>query len=257
MHKFALLQLRRRLPRGKWLAAAAFVVVACTGAAVAIAGGNPSTTQSVDATFDATTVKNRIVKTCTGKDGDTYEVTHATYTGDASSIDSRLDGPVVIRIKSIYNTTKSLGRVTGKVHGDKVNGKLTAVNTKGTLEGFLNGSVHDPGGRLFMNISADYSSAGGLSDGEFGTGSSTNTAIIFQGACSKAEGLKGPKGASGATGPKGPKGATGATGPKGPKGATGATGPKGPKGHKGPIGPKGHKGATGPTGPTGPKGPKK
>jgi hypothetical protein len=207
MDRFARLKLR---PRGKaWFAVAGFIAVACTGVAVAIAAGHPATIKSVDATFTATTIKNRTVQTCTGDNGDSYEVTHATYTGESSSDESRLDGPIEIRVKSIYNTTKDLGSLEGNVkvkkpeHGDKAHGKLSAVNTDGTLEGFLKGGVHDPGGKLFANASAGFTSAGGFTDGKLGTGSATNTAIIFSGGCPRAEGPKGPKGA---TGPKGPKG---------------------------------------------------
>ena len=245
MDKFALHQLRRRVPRGKaWFAVAVLAAVAGTG--VAIAAGNLATTKSVDATFSATTVKHRTVKTCTGADGDTYEVTHAAYTGSSDSDDSRLDGPIEIRVKSVYNTTKKLGHLTGNFRGDKARGNLSAVNEDGTLEGFLKGGVRDSAGKLFANISADYSSAGGFSDGELGNGSPNNTAIIFGGACPKGEG------AQGSNAPKGPKGKNGSSGPSGP------SGPHGPKGkNKGPSGPSGASGASGASGPKGPKGPKK
>jgi collagen type VII alpha len=244
MDKFALLKLRRRVPRGKaWFAVAALAAVAGTG--VAIAAGNLATTKSVDASFSATTVKHRTVKTCTGADGDTYEITHATYTGSADSDDSRLDGSIVISVKSVYNTTKELGHLTGNFRGDKARGNLSAVNKDGELEGFLKGGVRDSAGKLFANISADYSSAGGFDHGELGNGSPDNTAVIIGGACPEGQGAQG---SNAPKGPKGPKGATGATGPKGPKGATGATGHKGPKGPKGPKGATGHKGATGATG---------
>src|SRR5260221_10241959 len=130
MDKFALLRPRR--PRGKaWIAVAAVVAVA--GTVVAIAAGALATTQSVDATFNATTVKHRIVRTCTGADGDTYEITKATYTGTAASGDSRLDAAIEIRVRSVYNTTKALGQLDGKVPGDNARGNLSAVNTEGVL----------------------------------------------------------------------------------------------------------------------------
>jgi hypothetical protein len=251
MDKFALLRPRR--PRGKaWIAVAA--VVATAGTVVAIAAGALATTESVSAMFDATTVKNRTVKTCTGANGDSYEVTHATYTGTAVSKDSRLDGTIEIRVNSVYNTTQDLGRLEGKVHGDHVRGSLNAVNTNGTLEGFLKGGVHDAAGKLFANISAKYTSGGGFSEGELGTGSTENTAIIFSGGCGKAEGTTGLNGPKGASGPKGPKGTSG---PKGPKGTSGPKGPKGASGHKGPKGATGPSGPSGASGPSGPHGPKK
>jgi len=250
MDKFALLRPRR--PRGKaWIAVAAVVAVA--GTVVAIAAGALATTQSVSATFDATTVKNRTVKTCTGENGNSYEITHATYTGTAVSKESRLEGTIEIRVKSVYNTTQNLGVLEGKVHvrnSGSARGNLSAVNTNGTLEGFLKGGVHDSAGKLFANISAGYSSLGGFSGGELGSGTPTNTAIIFSGGCGNAEGTTGLNGPKGASGPKGPKGTSG---PKGPKGASGHKGPKGPKGATGPSGPSGASGASGPSGPHGPK----
>ena len=127
--------------RRAWLAGAAVVALTATG--VAIAGG-PSTTTQVSATFTATTVMQKDVQTCTGVDG-TYEITHATYSGTAVSSDPHLNGPVRIDVKSVYNTTKSLGWLSGKLRvdnsttGDRAHGNLSAVNVGGQLQGFLSG----------------------------------------------------------------------------------------------------------------------
>ena len=177
--------LQRRLHKRVWLAGAA--VAALTIAGVAIAGG-PSTTNSVSATFTATTVVRQHVHTCTGADG-TYEITHATYYGTSSSSDPNLNGQIRIDVKSIYNTTKSLGWLNGEVHvdgstsGDRTHADLSAVNTGGQLQGFLSGSEAGPGNRLLANVSASFASATGFGSGQLGTGTATDTAVVSSGSC--------------------------------------------------------------------------
>lgn len=177
--------LQRRLHKRVWLAGA--VVAALTIAGVAIAGG-PSTTNSVSATFTATTVVRQHVHTCTGADG-TYEITHATYYGTSSSSDPNLNGQIRIDVKSIYNTTKSLGWLSGKLRvdnsttGDRAHGNLSAVNVGGQLQGFLSGEETAPGNRLLANVSASFASATGFGAGQLGAGTATNTAVVFSGSC--------------------------------------------------------------------------
>jgi hypothetical protein len=176
---------RRRPQRKAWLAGAA--VVALTVSGVAIAGG-PSTTSSVSATFTATTVVKKNVQTCTGADG-TYEITHATYYGTASSSDPNLSGLVRIDVKSVYNTTKNLGwldgrlRVEGSAAGERAHGNLSAVNVGGQLQGFLSGAETAPGNHLLANVSATFASATGFGSGQLGTGTGTNTAVVSGGSC--------------------------------------------------------------------------
>lgn len=180
--------------RRAWLAGAAVVALTVTG--VAIAGG-PSTTSQVSATFTATTVVQKDVQTCTGVDG-TYEITHATYSGTAVSSDPHLNGPIRIDVKSVYNTTKNLGWLSGKLRvdnsttGDRAHGNLSAVNMGGQLQGFLSGEETAPGNRLLANVSASFASATGFGSGQLGAGTATNTAVVSSGSCKSHEPPKPP-----------------------------------------------------------------
>jgi hypothetical protein len=184
-----------RSHRRAWFAGAAVVALTVTG--VAIAGG-PATTNPDTATFAATTVVQKTVQTCAGADG-TYEITHATYSGTASSSDPHLNGPIRIDVKSVYNTTKNLGWLSGKVHvdnattGDRAHGNLSAVNVGGQLQGFLSGEETAPGNRLLANVSASFASATGFGSAQLGTGTATNTAVVSSGSCKHAKLPKPPK----------------------------------------------------------------
>lgn len=164
-------------------------------ASIAIASHGHASTKPVTATFAATSVPDRKTETCTGADG-SYEITHAKYTGTSTSADRRLNGTIELHVTSVYNTTKNLGRLDAKVHvrsaagADKAEGNLHAVNTRGQLQGLLSGSVHDPAARLLANVSAAFTSTGGFTSGQLGTGTAANTAIVYQSGCTKAKGPK-------------------------------------------------------------------
>lgn len=176
----------RRIPRGKaWFAVAA---VALAVAGVAIADPGSGSTNTVSATFIATTSVDKNVQTCTGTDG-TYEITHATYTGSATSSDVNLNGAIKLDVKAVYNQTKNLGWVEANVHvdgstaGHGAHGHLTAVNSNGTLEGFLNGDEQGPDGKLLANVTGAFTSLGGFTSGSIGTGGGNNTALVAGGDC--------------------------------------------------------------------------
>src|SRR5205823_680333 len=80
--------------------------------------------------------------TCTGADG-TYTRTKATYTGNATSSDARLNGTLTVRAKTFYNADTNLGVVEGHFRVENAdghtNGKFVAVDTNGTLDGWLGG----------------------------------------------------------------------------------------------------------------------
>jgi hypothetical protein len=168
------------------------IVLAVTGAlvfaGVAIAKHVAASTDAVSATFAAATVSDLRSRTCTGADG-TYVVTHAKYTGTATSADARLTGNLVLHARSVYNTTENLGWVSARWHLTDANGvgkgrgHLRAVNVNGQLEGLLSGQVRGPHGRLLGNVSAAFTSAGGFSGGQLGAGSTANTAIVHAGSC--------------------------------------------------------------------------
>ena len=199
--------MRKRLPGVRALTGVA-VAGGLVFAGIAIALPGPASTKSVSATFAATKVTDLKSSTCTGADG-AYTVTNATYSGDSSSSDSRLDGKIELRVKSIYNTDKSLGwleanvKVAGAGADEKAHGKLHAVNKGGQLQGLLTGGVHGPDGKLLGNVSAGFTSGGGFTDGKLGTGGADNTAIVHSGACKPPKAPKSPKTAKPA--PKSPK----------------------------------------------------
>ncbi len=163
----------------KWIAITALVGLTAAGVAVAVM---PKGISSATATFDTTKAAQTKTKTCTGADG-TYELTKGVYTGTATGA---LAGNVRIRFHSTVNTTEDLGLLKGKLtvrsggEGSQLKAKanLTAVINNGNVSGFLTGRVRDAGA-LLANFSANLS--GNDFDGQLGSGSATNTAILFAG----------------------------------------------------------------------------
>ena len=157
---------------------------ALTLAGIAVAKLSATGTEAVSATFDATNVVRASTHTCTGVDG-TYEITRAVYSGNAHSTDAALDGPIRIRVVSVYNTTEQLGSLDAvywtTVLGRRAQGHLTAVNSNGTLDGFLRGRVSRPYGRLYGGVSSSWSRTGGFTNGKLGGGgSSADVALVLE-----------------------------------------------------------------------------
>jgi len=174
------------MPR-KPLAALAASVSALVVAGFALAhGGGPGSVQAASATFDAATVTDLHSGTCTGADG-TYTRTKATYTGTATSSDARLNGTLTVRAKTFYNADTNLGVVEGHFRVENAdghtNGKFVAVDTNGTLDGWLGGRAHGPHAGLLGGFSATFDPTAGFSGGQLGTGSSTNSAVFVSGHC--------------------------------------------------------------------------
>ena len=169
--------MRRTLIIGA-IAATALTVV---GVAAGTLRSNGVDTAAV--TFTATTVENAQTRTCVGTDG-TYEISYARYTGTATSTNSYLAGPVALRVKSVYNTTKQLGWVEGSFRvkdEDERNGhgRFVAVNTNGVLDGFLSGRINRHYAAIAGSIVANFTAAGGFTNGQFGGGAAgPNTAIV-------------------------------------------------------------------------------
>jgi hypothetical protein len=207
----------RRVPRPKlWLAALSVTALAVAGVAIAGPGGSGSVS-AVSATFTATTVTDKTVQTCVGADGN-YEITHATYSGIATSADLNLNGPVTLDVNSVVNTTKNLGWLKAHVRfnpttpGDKAHGKLIAVNSGNQLQGILTGD-EGHGSHLLVNTSSGFTRDGGFTAGNLGTGTGINTGIVYSGHCNPPK----PPHADEHHGPTGPTGPTGPHGPKHPK----------------------------------------
>jgi len=174
------------MPR-KPLAALAASVSALVVAGFALAhGGGPSSVQAASATFDAATVMDLHSGTCTGADG-TYTRTKATYAGIATSSDARLNGTLTVRAKTFYNADTNLGVVEGHFRVEnadgQTDGKFVAVDTNGTLDGWLGGRAHGPHAGLLGGFSATFDPTAGFSGGQLGTGSSTNSAVFVSGHC--------------------------------------------------------------------------
>ena len=95
------------------------------------------------ATFDATSVSQHSLTTCSVNGGDTYQATRATYTGTSSSSDPRLAGAITIRAWSLVDTTNGVGHVYGlwRIRGAKANahGTLNAALSGGKASGLATG----------------------------------------------------------------------------------------------------------------------
>jgi hypothetical protein len=168
------------------LAITLVAVVALVAASVAGAWLKQTGTNAASATFTATTVERSNVRTCTGPDG-TYEIAHLRLTGTATSSDPALTGPIVFHVKSVYNQTKALGYLDGWVRvrggGDRKNahGRFHAVNTNGTLDGFVQGRVNWRYAALYASVGGSFSSSGGIANGTIGSGGTQANAGVFFG----------------------------------------------------------------------------
>jgi hypothetical protein len=183
--------MRSFLRRRVLVAVAAAIALAAAG--IAMADQSPGTTTLVSATFYANTVGPTQSQSCTGANNNTYTVTDASYTGTASSADSRLTGPLTISVQSVYDSTTNVGSLTGGLEIDgtsasqpsRFRAALTAVDVNGTVQGYLIGDA--AGARFIGSFSSTFSATGGFSSssspGTIGSGSGTNTAIITSGSC--------------------------------------------------------------------------
>ena len=174
------------MPR-KPLAALAASVSALVVAGIGLAHGGPGSVQAASATFDAATVTDLHSGTCTGADG-TYTRTKATYTGNATSSDARLNGTLTVRARTFYNADTNLGVVEGQFRVENAdghtNGKFVAVDTNGTLDGWLGGRAHGPHAGLLGGFTATFDPTAGFSGGQLGTGTSNSAAVFVSGRCS-------------------------------------------------------------------------
>ena len=161
------------------LIAAALTALAAAGAAVAHLRAADVT--AVTATLTATTPSNVETRTFTC-DGQTFEVTTGRWTGAATSSTPDLNGPARLYLKSVYNTTKKLGWVDGRLRIDASDGSthahVTGVNTDGRIDGWVRGHAGRGDGVVFGSLSGSFSKTGGLTGGAIGTGTATNAAVI-------------------------------------------------------------------------------
>lgn len=170
------------------LGAAALVALAVTSVAVATLRSGDVT--QVSATLSAPTAANVQTRTLTC-DGQTIEITTGRWTGTATSATADLNGALELHLKSVYNVTKKLGWVDGRLKlrasDDRTNAYFTAVNVDGKLDGWLRGSAGHRDGTLFGSIAGSFSKTGGLTNGTIGSGTGTNAALLAKHTSCKAE----------------------------------------------------------------------
>ena len=172
-----------------------FVLITAALGALVASGAAIATLKSADvtaasATLSATTPSNVETRTYTC-DGQTFEVTTGRWTGTATSTTADLSGAAALHLKSVYNTTKKLGWVEGKLSIAAADGRthahVTGVNTDGKLDAWVRGHAGRHDGALLGSLSGSFSKTGGLTDGAIGTGTGTNAAVIVKGLRCKSE----------------------------------------------------------------------
>lgn len=165
------------------------ISVAAVGAlalsALALAQLRSSGTDSVSATFSAARERAE-TRTCSGPDG-TYEITSGRYAGTAVGSDP-LNGPIVLQVKSVYNTTESLGWIEGwfqvRRGGDDLrsHGRFWAtLGAGGAVNGFVHGLVNRNAAALFGGLTATFTPSGGFTTGKLGGGGAQVNAAVTAG----------------------------------------------------------------------------
>jgi len=148
-------------------------------AGFALAGSIGGSATPVDASFDAAKTRSE-TRVCTGTDGDTYQVSEGRYEGTATSGNADLNGPVSIRIKSVYNQTDKLGVVDGWIKWRAADGSERRGYTSfsgllgdgGAVNGWVAGRVL---GNLTGTLTPDVSFRGELGKG----GTITSKAVVL------------------------------------------------------------------------------
>lgn len=156
-------------------------LAALVASSVAVAHLKTGNVSAVSATLSAPTTAHLTTRTLTC-DGQTIEISTGRYTGTATSSTPDLAGPVELRVHSVYNTTTKLGWVDGslkiRASDNRSNARFSAVNSDGKLDGWLRGTAGHRDGILFGSISGTFSKSGGLTDGQLGTGTGANAAVL-------------------------------------------------------------------------------
>ena len=156
-------------------------LAALVASSVAVAHLKSGNVTAVSATLSAPTTAHLSTRTLTC-DGQTIEISTGRYTGTSVSTTPALAGPIELRVTSVYNTTTKLGWVDGSLRittADKRSkAHFSAVNSDGKLDGWLSGNAGRRDGALFGSLSGSFSKTGGLTDGQLGTGTGANTAVL-------------------------------------------------------------------------------
>jgi hypothetical protein len=151
-----------------------FVAAALAAAGVAAAHRGAPSVQPVTAAFNATTVSQRYLTTCSVNGGDTFQAARATYTGTATSADPRLAGALTIRAWSLVDTTNGVGHLYGTFHikgtdRNQAHGTLNAAISGGTASGLARGFVRGRWGHVVASLGATFDPTTGFSSGSLGS----------------------------------------------------------------------------------------
>jgi hypothetical protein len=162
--------------------AAVLGALVATGAAVA--HWKTADVSAVSATLTATTPTN--VRTSTHTcNGQTIEVTTGRWSGTATSASADLAGVTNLYLKSVYNATKGLGWIDGRLTIRAADGRTTAhitgINTGGTLDAWLRGHAGRGDGALFGSLTGTFSKTAGLTAGAIGSGAGADAAVLAKG----------------------------------------------------------------------------
>jgi hypothetical protein len=162
------------------IAAAALGALVATSVAVAH-GWRAADVTAVSATLTATTPTNvqTSTQTCNGQ---TIEVTTGRWSGTATSSTADLAGPVTLHLKSVYNVTKNLGWIEGKLTIAASDGRsgahITGINSNGTIDAWLRGHAGKGDGSILGSLTGTFSKTGGLTAGAIGSGSGADAALL-------------------------------------------------------------------------------
>jgi hypothetical protein len=160
---------------------AAAALVALVASSVAVAHLKSGNVTAVSATLSAPTTAHLTSRTLTC-DGQTIEISNGRYTGTSVSTTADLAGTVELRVQSVYNTTTKLGWVDGtlkiRATDNRSSAQFTAINSDGKLDGWLRGNAGRGDGGFFGSLSGSFSKTGGLTNGQLGTGTGANTAVL-------------------------------------------------------------------------------
>jgi hypothetical protein len=168
-----------------WIAAAGFALLGA-GIAVAHEGGSKSIVKLGATTFLAQTGSNVTTSTCS--DGtNTYATTQGRWTGTTTG-DAALAGNVTIDAKAVVNQTTGVGIMSGRLRFDATSGRhanaaFDAVYSGGHIAGLAEGHGDDSWNRLVANISADWSSGSGFSNGKVGGTAGGDAVLVTSGGC--------------------------------------------------------------------------
>jgi hypothetical protein len=111
------------------------------------------------------------------------------FTGTASNTDARFSGPVTVHVKDAYDNTNNVGSLKGDVDiansttpPGNFHAHLNAVLVGSTAQGWLDGHLGD-GSHFMGSFTAQFSTTGGFTSFNIGSGSGTLTAIAWTGHC--------------------------------------------------------------------------